>query len=123
MTSISLGSDFEHGVSIPVVPLDDEFSAEAGRILIKIDVEGFEDEVLKGAQALVRKHRPDIICEILPGAEESTEAIGNMLEPLGYRWYCFENSGLEAREHLRPGEAMRDWLLTCRPEIHQFVDG
>jgi hypothetical protein len=43
--------------------------------------------------------------------------ISAMLGPLGYRWFCFEDHGLKAREHLEPLPSMRDWLLTCRPEI------
>jgi hypothetical protein len=85
--------------------------------VIKIDVEGFEDQVLKGASRLVRECLPDIICEVLPFAEESTRAISAMLGPLGYRWFCFEDDDLKAREHLEPLSRMRDWLLTCRPEI------
>ena len=116
MTSISLGSAFERGVSIPVTPLDDDVNL-SGRVVIKIDVEGFEDQVLKGASRLVRECLPDIICEVLPFAEESTRAISAMLGPLGYRWFCFEDHDLKAREHFEPLSRMRDWLLTCRPEI------
>ena len=117
MSSISLGSDFATGVSIPVVPLDDDLRIGREQVLIKIDVEGFEDQVLRGARGVVQKCRPDIICEILPGADESSKSISEMLGPMGYRWLCFEDGGLEARDRLEPGAAMRDWLFTCRPEV------
>jgi len=113
-TSISLGSKFTNGASIPVVTLDDDIIVKNERILIKIDVEGFEDQVLKGAQRLLRQSRPHIICEILPGNYESATVISELLGPLGYRWFCFEDSGLEQRNGLEPGSEMRDWLLTVK---------
>src|SRR5256885_8328800 len=46
MSSISLGSEFADGVSIAIEPLDQELAAAAaGPMLIKIDVEGFEDQI------------------------------------------------------------------------------
>ena len=35
--------------------------------LLKIDAEGFEDEVLAGAERLIRESRPVILIEILGG--------------------------------------------------------
>lgn len=113
LTSISLGSSFEGGASIPIVPLDDDLEVKTERILMKIDVEGFEDKVLAGARELIRKRCPDIICEVLPNAKAATNAIAALLAPLGYRWYCFEDDGLQARQQLEPGGRMRDWLLSC----------
>jgi FkbM family methyltransferase len=117
LTSISLGSTFERGIAIPIVPLDDDLGAVAGQVLIKIDVEGFEDQVLAGARQLVRKCRPDIICEILPGTQQSSDRIHSILGPLGYRWFSFEDHGIEPRERPEPGSFMRDWLFTCRAEL------
>lgn len=50
--------------TVPIRPLDDYFSQVAGkRLLIKIDVEGFELEVLRGASRILADVRPDIIFE------------------------------------------------------------
>jgi FkbM family methyltransferase len=115
--SISLGANFASGISIPIVPLDEDFIEECGRVLIKIDVEGFEDQVFKGAEGIVRRCRPDIICEILPNTDESARAISEMLSPLGYKWFCFEEHGIQPRDELQPGQVMRDWLFTADPAV------
>jgi FkbM family methyltransferase len=59
--------------------------------LIKIDVEGFEHLVLAGAQGLLRKQRPLVICECLPGA--ATGAMDALLASAGYRVYRLEDGG------------------------------
>ncbi len=51
-------------VEVPVHSLDSYFSGEKNRIgAIKIDVEGHELSVLQGAQAVITKHSPLIVCE------------------------------------------------------------
>ncbi len=51
---------------IQLIPLDKVLKKEKNSIL-KIDVEGFEYEVLKGAEKFIRNNRPDIIIEIWEG--------------------------------------------------------
>lgn len=50
--------------------------------LIKIDVEGYEFEVLKGAKTIIEKFRPKIIAEI--HSKELFRKIIKLLFPLGY---------------------------------------
>lgn len=57
---------------------------------IKIDVEGFELEVFKGAEKLIRRDKPIIFCEIWPSYFiEHFEEISRILQPLGYE--CIAN--------------------------------
>lgn len=58
-------TDTSNSVSVPVCSLDEFVSEQAlSRIdFIKIDVEGFETEVLKGARQTIRSFRPVIIFE------------------------------------------------------------
>lgn len=42
---------------------------EGRRMLLKIDVESREPDVLRGAMELLRRHRPAVVCEILPGVD------------------------------------------------------
>jgi FkbM family methyltransferase len=114
-TSISLGSRFGTGVSIPIVPLDEDIDPGDRRLLIKIDVEGFEDQVFAGAKGIIESRRPDILCEILPGTAKSAETITRNLSALGYKWFCFEEHGPQARDRVEPGQVMRDWLFTVDP--------
>jgi FkbM family methyltransferase len=62
--------------------------------LVKLDVEGFEGEVLEGAEQTIRRFRPLIYCEfndiILRDAGSSSEALLRTFRELGYgvapRW-------------------------------------
>ncbi len=87
---ISLGGD------IPVVALDDmEWSSPCG--LLKVDVEGFEHSVLRGARRLILMDRPVISMETdKPFAQARygvpDDAAEKMLLELGYR----------VVEHMRP---------------------
>lgn len=57
--------------------------------LIKLDVEGFEREVLAGAEATIRRFRPSIYCEfndiVLRDAGSSSVALLGTFADLGYR--------------------------------------
>lgn len=72
-TGISHGASFEpviretkkcQTIEVPTYSLDDYFANETRRIgAIKIDVEGHELSVLRGATRLIQEHAPLIVCE------------------------------------------------------------
>ncbi|MEU4897546.1 FkbM family methyltransferase [Streptomyces sp. NPDC044780] len=68
-------------VTVPVTTVD-AFTGERGitPYLIKIDVETFEAAVLRGSYATIRRHRPWIVCELLPGTDH--DALRTALTPL-----------------------------------------
>lgn len=67
------------GVEIEVKKLD-ELITSGPVTLIKIDVEGYEFEVLKGAEELIKRDRPALIVEYSPVRE-------NSIDPLEmFRW-------------------------------------
>lgn len=56
---------------------------------IKIDVQGFELEVLKGAVKTIENHKPVLLIESI-----SDEVVA-FLKPFGYRFYSYENGALK----------------------------
>lgn len=56
-------------LEVPVALLDDIDIGHSA--LLKIDTESTEPDVLEGAITTIRKHRPPIICEALPGRTET----------------------------------------------------
>jgi len=82
-------------LSIPLARLDDVLERyDFGPVsMIKIDVEGAELNVLKGAEATLRKYTPVVICEI-DGREHRFGSTGGelvtYLENLGYAPFSLE---------------------------------
>jgi FkbM family methyltransferase len=80
-------------VDVQVRPLDDELSNyDQPIVLIKIDVEGHEAEVLKGAKKVILGNKPTILFEqqveeINDGTSETFE----ILKGYGYRFFSVEN--------------------------------
>ena len=57
---------------VPVIPLDDlhyEFDSNL-TVILKVDVEGFELEVFKGAEKFIDRYKPILLFEILPDHSE-----------------------------------------------------
>jgi FkbM family methyltransferase len=78
---------------VRMVRLDDVYAGNVG--CIKIDVEGHELSVLRGAQATIARTRPNLVIE----AEENLApgvlgAIDTMLRPLGYAGYYLHRGAL-----------------------------
>lgn len=72
--------------------------------LIKMDVDGHECQVLRGAHELLRRDKPILLMEIMPyGLEEhgdSLEKLFEILLPLGYRLFRLDGSPLYADHRL-----------------------
>lgn len=90
-----------------------ELLPRKARVVIKIDVEGTENEIFRYGQELLRRYRPDILCEVLEGVAASEE-IEALLESHGFRMYIVRADDLLPSSRLVPDPRFRDWLFTPR---------
>ena len=81
--------------------------------LLKMDTEGTEASILRGARRVLQEHRPSIICEVLEGAH-SAAALEALLVPLGYRFELLTPDGLLPRERIEPHPVYWNFLCTAR---------
>lgn len=112
-------------VSEPTTPLEvsthtlDGYMAETGtkRVdFIKMDVEGAELAVLRGAEDLLARHpRPVILCEVDDRRTRpwgyGKQAVLDLLRSLRFRWF-----GLDANGNLVPIEETQSYNLVAIPE-------
>lgn len=112
-SSVALDSVAADGVDIPIAPLDEIYRDFGGRMVMKIDVEGFEWEVFKGAIELVRRVKPDIVCEVLRRAPSVPEMHRFLCEN-GYGVFHITSEGLRPATRIVPVVHERDWLFTTR---------
>jgi len=72
-------------VDVRIVKLDDFLGPKLDRLdFVKIDVEGFEDEVLAGAAGLLQRFKPVIYIELCGQYLTSSQKALGMLHDLGY---------------------------------------
>jgi len=124
-SSHSLREGFRPSTRSIQVPLEtlDSFSGRTGRVprLLKIDTEATEPEVLRGAAALLRDHRPWLICEVLRGRTEPD--LMEILRPLDYRWYQItDDAPFTARDVIAGDETYRftNWLFAPKEPSGAF---
>lgn len=107
------GPPGETQVEVPVRRLDD-FSLPSRVSLVKVDVEGFEVEVLRGAMEMIRRDRPIIFGEFNPIWLEIREVdVGELFDDL--RDLGYEIFALEATR-------TRPWMATRRVAPRQPAD-
>jgi len=113
-SSFSLASAAAGGTPVAVSTLDASFGPDERRpTLIKVDVEGFEAEVIAGGASFIARTLPDVVCEVLPRSAGSAR-ITAALRPLGYRFFLFTQRGLREQAQILPSSDGRDWLFTAR---------
>ena len=92
------------GEPIPFTTIDD-LCADRGAVpsLLKIDVEGYEAEVLRGARATLARHHPAVCLELhFDELERRGESAGALLDGLASLGYRFESTR---------GDALPVWRL------------
>jgi FkbM family methyltransferase len=106
-------------VMVPVTTLD-EALAGTEVALLKIDCEGFEHQILLGAQKLIETQRPILFLEVHPlGLERfdsSVSAVSELLAPR-YEFECWDFSRVRFRPKL-----VRSFLKHRPTSAHRFAD-
>ncbi|HEX7140342.1 MAG TPA: FkbM family methyltransferase, partial [Vicinamibacterales bacterium] len=101
--------------TVPVVVLDEVVTRRPVR-LIKIDVEGAEPQVLRGAAKLIREDRPTILAELHPvqldrASGATVEGFLRQIKDLGYRAHYFEQGGPGALVEQAPQDVLVSIVL------------
>lgn len=92
-----------HMLKVRAAPLD-TLIEDAGieRIdLVKIDTEETEHDVLSSGAGMLKRHRPDIIMEVIFRNPHVADALA-VLRELGYRFFRIEPSGLSGFSENKP---------------------
>lgn len=120
---ISQGSE-EKGMEVKMERLDDLFSEDTKIDLVKIDVEGFEPQVLRGGMSWFRKQLPIFIIEVSEKREKevgpSPQEVMELVRTIGnYRFY--KQKGTKERrgklvEIKNPKELPTHDNIICIPE-------
>lgn len=99
------------GVVVPTFPLDDLVTGPVG--FLKMDVEGAEGRVVRGARRLIEDHRPVVTTEL---KDEMLRRVSGMgvteylayFEGLGYGLTLLDRDG-EARRYATVAALLADW--------------
>lgn len=104
-------------IRVPVEPLDDVLDAGYVPRLIKIDVEGAEGEVLRGARRTIAAHRPVVVFEHGRGGADhygttSDEVFGLLVGEAGLRIFDMDGAGPYSRRQFSEafGGPMWNWV-------------
>jgi FkbM family methyltransferase len=86
--------------------------------LVKLDTEGTEHLVLKGAHHMLSHHKPVIICETLFNVIEAE--LENVLRPYGYLFFNYRNGKLSQTERLvrKEDNGVRDCFFVHADKVH-----
>jgi FkbM family methyltransferase len=106
-------------IEVPVVALDEVFGAGRRVSFLKIDCEGFELQVLRGARRLLERGRPVLFVEIHPWYlqryGDAPESVVELVRD-GYELECF------TFQHDWPASRLgRSWRKFQKPRVHRYA--
>lgn len=107
-SQIFTGDIEETVVVVLAAPELEHWVSRAARTLVKIDVEGFEPELLAALGPLLQRHRPDLLIEVLPFTLDKLNADPVLMT---YDKYLILPGALEKAAAFYASPQHRDWLL------------
>lgn len=119
---VKFDSFMRQEITVAVETLDTNLASRLGRVgLIKIDVEGAEDLVLKGGGGLIRKDRPIVISEVLFSKDSGHTKWRSLVRrfelfPPGYRHFVGA-SGRLVQIVEADSESLEDFNLISIPAV------
>jgi FkbM family methyltransferase len=101
--SVETGASGAPGIDVEMTSIDSDVAARGLEPdLLKIDVEGFEYEVLLGARELLARRKPPICLELHLGLLErrgvSPRQVVDLLQSHGYRFRTYHGVALDAED-------------------------
>ncbi|GAB3490014.1 hypothetical protein GCM10027440_37830 [Nocardiopsis coralliicola] len=90
--------------------------ANVAPAVIKIDTESTEPDVISGSLEVLRRFRPWVLCDVLPG-RSTGDRLTALLEPLDYYWYELSGTACAPRTSITggPGRTGSMWLFAPSP--------
>jgi FkbM family methyltransferase len=89
----------------------EKWLVSAQKALIKIDVEGYEPELLAALGPLLEMYRPDLLIEVMPGTAGPLQADATLAR---YERFLLTRGGLQAETTFFFSPSYFDWFLTWR---------
>jgi hypothetical protein len=86
----------------------DYFVQNGTRVLVKVDVEGYEPDLMAAFKDIVLRYRPDFLIEVLTGTPEALERLDYLHT---YDRLLLTPEGPVRRSRLEVDQRHRDWVL------------
>jgi FkbM family methyltransferase len=107
-------------VNVPVTTLDEDLADVPSVALLKIDCEGFEYKLLRGAANLIKRHRPQLVLEVHPTQLEEFGHSTKEILDLVARDYELEFWYFQIGRHA--SKLARSLAKFRRPKAHRCAD-
>jgi FkbM family methyltransferase len=105
----------EAGIEVPLRTLDADLAGrEAQLSMFKVDAEGHDIEVLRGAREAIARLRPVILVEVWTGGSSSLEVVSD----LGYRPYEYDR-GSRTLSEAAAGRGARNLLMIADDRLEE----